>query len=57
MFPSGQNIFQGELRPPNYGPAVALLSTVGNVVLEKNVLGAWRTGLNWIAWPHASRGP
>jgi len=57
MFPSGQNIFQRELRPPNYGPAVALLSTVGNVVLDKNVLGVWRTGLNWIAGPHASRRP
>jgi len=28
---------------------VALLSTVGNVVLEKNVQGFWRAGLNWLA--------
>jgi len=29
--------------------AVALLSTVGNVVLAKNVQGIWRAGLNWPA--------
>ena len=29
--------------------AVALLSTVGNVALEKNVQGIWRVGLNWSA--------
>jgi len=29
--------------------AVALLSTVGNVVLEKNVQGIWRAGINWSA--------
>jgi len=28
------------------GNAVALLSTVRNVVLEKNVQGIWRAGLN-----------
>jgi len=28
--------------------AVAILST-GNVVLEKNVQGIWRAGLNWFA--------
>jgi len=28
--------------------AVLLLSTVGNVVLEKNVQGIWRAGLNWL---------
>jgi len=27
--------------------AVALLSTVGNVVLEKNPQGIWRAGINW----------
>jgi len=27
--------------------AVALLSTVGNVVSEKNMQGIWRAGLNW----------
>jgi len=29
--------------------AVALLSTVGNVALEKNLQGIWRVGLNWSA--------
>jgi len=29
--------------------AVALLSTVGKVVLENNAQGIWRTGLNWSA--------
>jgi len=29
--------------------AVALLSTVGNVVLEKNMQGIWLAGLNWSA--------
>jgi len=29
--------------------AVALLSKVGNVVLEKNVQAIWRAGLNWSA--------
>ena len=29
--------------------AVALLSTVGSVALEKNVQGIWRVGLNWSA--------
>ena len=29
--------------------AVALLSAVENVVLEKNVQGVWRAGLNWSA--------
>jgi len=28
---------------------VAVLSTVGNVVLEKNVQGIWRAGLHWPA--------
>jgi len=28
---------------------VALLSTVGNVVLEINAQGSWRAGLNWSA--------
>jgi len=26
---------------------VALLSTAGNVVLEEDVQGIWRSGLNW----------
>jgi len=29
--------------------AVALLSTIGNVVLEKNVEGIWWDRLNWLA--------
>jgi len=29
--------------------AVALLSIVGNVVLEKNAQDIWRDGLNWSA--------